>query len=67
MQDEQLKPLKKCENSKKVLKYIEKYLNDLMFHFDINERELSLLLNQISRNLNKKNTTKKWWHFFKIK
>lgn len=67
MQDEQTKPLKKSENIKKVQKYIEKYLDDLMFHFDLSERELSLILNQISRNINKKNTTKKWWHFFKLK
>lgn len=67
MQDEQIKPLKKSENVKKVQKYVEKYLDDLMFHFDLDERELSLILNQISRNINKKNTTKKWWHFFLLK
>lgn len=67
MQDEQIKPLKKSENIKKIQKYIEKYLDDLMFHFDLDERELSLILNQISRNINKKNTTKKWWNFFLIK
>lgn len=67
MQDEQIKSHKKTENIKKVQKYIEKYLDDLMFHFDLKEHELSLILNQISRNMDKKNTTKKWWHFFKLK
>lgn len=67
MQDEQTKPLKKSENMKKVQKYIEKYLDDLMFHFDLNEQELCLILNNESKNRNKKNTTKKWWNFFKMK
>ena len=67
MQDEQTKPLKKSENLKKVQKYIEKYLNDLMFHFDLDEKELSTILSHLSRNMHKKNTAKKWWQFFKIK
>ncbi len=67
MQDEQTKPLKKSENMKKVQKYIEKYLDDLMFHFDLNEQELCLILNNESKNRNRKNTTKKWWNFFKMK
>lgn len=67
MQDEQTKPLKKSENLKKVKKYIEKYLDDLMFHFDLSEQELCLILNNEIKNRNKKNTTKKWWKFFKMK
>ena len=57
MQDEQTKPLKKSENLKKVQKYIEKYLDDLMFHFDLSEQELCLILNNEIKNRNKKNTT----------
>ena len=64
MQDEQIKPLKKSENVKKVQKYVEKYLDDLMFHFDLDERELSLILNQISRNINKKIQQKNGGIFF---
>ena len=67
MQDEQTKPLKKSENIKKVQKYIEKYLDDLRFHFDLSEQELYLILNNVSKNRNRKNTTKKWWNFFKMK
>ncbi|UKI41520.1 MAG: hypothetical protein L6V95_00090 [Candidatus Melainabacteria bacterium] len=61
------KTFKKSENMKKVQKYIEKYLDDLMFHFDLNEQELCLILNNESKNRNRKNTTKKWWNFFKMK
>ena len=51
----------KKENCKKAEFYIKKYLSEISVHFNLEMYEIKKILNKIIR---KKDTSKKWWHFF---
>ena len=60
MKNASLDNLKK-ENYKKAEFYINKYLGEISVHFNLEMYEIKKILAGI---IKKKDTSKKWWHFF---
>ena len=60
MENTALDNLKK-ENYRKAEFYIKKYLGEISVHFNLEMWEIKKILHKIIR---KKDTSKKWWHFF---
>lgn len=51
----------KKENYKKAEFYIKKYLGEISLHFNLEMYEIKKILIKI---IKRKDTSKKWWHFF---
>lgn len=58
--------LNKANNSnlKAAEKYVEKYLQDLQNHFNLNDMQLIKIMQNCLDNIKKKNKPNKWWQFF---
>jgi len=57
--------LAKTDDSPKIAeKHVSKYIYDLQRHFSLSDSQTIQVLNSCIFFLKKRDTGKKWWHFF---
>lgn len=52
------------ENIKKARRYLSRYLGELKMHLELQDQQITKILEEIYNDFKKKDTTKKWWNFF---